>query len=75
MLFSQLKWQLLFKVSISKLAFYLTLCFHKLLDLPLIVAKPQVSLTAPNRDYFEQVSLTVLDFFGLIRKSIAQNLK
>ena len=27
-------------------------------------AKPQVSLTAPNRDYFERVSLTVLDFFG-----------
>ena len=26
--------------------------------------KPQVSLSVPNRDYFEQVSLTVLDFFG-----------
>ena len=28
-----------------------------------VEAKPRVSLTAPNRDYFEQVSLTVLDFF------------
>ena len=26
--------------------------------------KPQVSLSVPNRDYFEQVSLMVLDFFG-----------
>ena len=45
-------------------------------------AEPQVSLTAPNPDYFEQVSLMVLDFLDaiakakkLIRKSIAQNLK
>ena len=45
-------------------------------------AKPQVSLTAPNCDYFERVSMTVLDFLDaiakakkLIHKSIAQNLK
>ena len=46
-------------------------------------AKPQVSLTAPNRYHFAQVSLTVLDIFleaiakakKLICKSIAQNLK
>ena len=45
-------------------------------------AKPWISLTAPNRDYYEQVSLTVLDFLDaiakakkLIHKSIAQNLK
>ena len=46
-------------------------------------AKPQVSLTAPNCDYFKQVSLTVFGIFldaiakakKLIRKSIAQNLK
>ena len=44
-------------------------------------AKPQVSLTVPNRNYFKQVSLTGLDFFGpiakakkLICESIAQNL-
>ena len=46
-------------------------------------AKPQVSLTAPNRNHFARVSLMVLDNFldaiakakRLIRKSIAQNLK
>ena len=36
-------------------------------------AKPQVSLTAPNRDYFEQVSLTVLDFFGCNSQSYKTN--
>ena len=49
----------------------------------LIDAKPQVSLTAPNRDHFVQVSLTVLDDFldaiakakKLICESIAQNIK
>ena len=49
----------------------------------LIDAKPQVSLTAPNRDHFVQVSLTVLDDFldaiakakKLICESIAQNLE
>ena len=47
-----------------------------------ILAKPQVSLTVPNCDYFERVSLTVLDFLDAIAKakklsckSIAQNLK
>ena len=46
------------------------------------VAKPRVSLTAPNRDYFERVSLTVWIFLDaiakakkLVRESIAQNLK
>ena len=45
-------------------------------------AKPEVSLTAPNRDHFAQVSLMVLDFLDaiakakkLICKSIAQNLE
>ena len=44
--------------------------------------KPRISLTAPNCDYFERVSLTVLEIFldaiakakKLIRESIAQNL-
>ena len=46
-------------------------------------AKPRVSLTVPNCDYFKRVSLTVLDTFldaiakakKLIPESIAQNLK
>ena len=46
-------------------------------------AKPRVSLTVPNCDYFKRVSLTVLDTFldaiakakKLICKTIAQNLK
>ena len=46
-------------------------------------AKPRASLTAPNRDHFARVSLTVLDNFldaiakakKLICESIAQNLK
>ena len=45
-------------------------------------AKPQVSLTVPNRDQFARVSLTILDFLDamakakkLIYKSIAQNLE
>ena len=46
-------------------------------------AEPQVSLTAPNRNHFERVLLTVLDNFldaiakakKLICESIAQNLK
>ena len=46
-------------------------------------AKPRVSLTASNRNHFEQVSLTVLDNFfvaiakakKLIHKSVAQHLK
>ena len=29
-------------------------------------AKPQVSVTVPNRDHFAQVSLAVLDIFGCI---------
>ena len=33
-------------------------------------AKPQVSLTAPNRDYFERVSLTVLDFLNNVKDRI-----
>ena len=45
-------------------------------------AKPRVSLTAPNRDHFLPVSLTVLGAFSsarakakkLIRESIAQDL-
>ena len=45
-------------------------------------AKPQVSLTAPNRDHFLQVSLTVLGAFlgaiakvkKLFRETIAQDL-
>ena len=32
-------------------------------------AKPRVLLTAPNRDHFAQVSLTVLDFFGCNHQS------
>ena len=47
------------------------------------LAKPRVSLTAPNCDHIVQVSLMVLDYFldaiakakKLIRKYIAQNLK
>ena len=46
------------------------------------MAKPRVSLTAPNCNYFEQVSQTVLDFLDAIAKakklfckSTAQNLK
>ena len=46
-------------------------------------AKPQVSLTVPNRNHFVQVSLMALEIFldtidkakKLICKSIAQNLK
>ena len=46
-------------------------------------AKPQVSLTVPNRNHFVQVSQMVLEIFldtivkakKLICKSIAQNLK
>ena len=49
----------------------------------IISAKPQVSLTAPNRNHFVQVSQMVLDYFldaiakakKLICESIAQNLK
>ena len=47
-----------------------------------VTAKPQVSLTMPNCDQIEQVSLTILDFLDaiakakkLVCKSIAQNLK
>ena len=32
-------------------------------------AQPRVSLTAPNCDHFEQVSLTVLDFLDAIAKA------
>ena len=46
---------------------------------PILNAKPQVSLTAPNHDHFALVSLTVLDAIAkakkLIRKSLAENLK
>ena len=46
-------------------------------------AKPQDSLTAPNRDHFVRVTLMVLEFFlhaitkakKLVCESIAQNLK
>ena len=46
-------------------------------------AKPQDSLTAPIRDHFARLSLTILDIFlcaiakakKLIFKSIAQNLE
>ena len=51
----------------------------RLLHFPLL---NPVSLTAPNRDHFAQVSLMVLDFLDaiakakkLICKSIAQNLE
>ena len=55
--------------------FYFVIYYHK--------AKPQVSLTKPNRNQFAQVSLTILDFFcdaitkakKLICKSKAQNLE
>ena len=36
---------------------------------PLNKAKPQVSLTAPNRDHFARVALTVLDFLDAIAKA------
>ena len=44
-----------------------------------MIAKPQVSLTAPNHDHFAQVSLTVFwmqlpKLKNLICESIAQNL-
>ena len=49
------------------------MCYYYIIALqyifPTTYAKPQVSLTAPNCDHFEQVSLTVLDFFGCNHQS------
>ena len=51
-------------------------------DYAVIDAKPQFPLSAPNHNYFAQVSQTVLDFFDpiakakkLICESIAHHLK
>ena len=39
------------------------------------IAKPQVSLTAPNHDHFAQVSLTVLDSFWMQSPKLKTNLQ
>ena len=44
----------------------ITLYFHR------VEAKPRVSLTTPNRDYFAQVSLTVLDAIAKAKKLFCQ---
>ena len=51
----------------------LTIMDH--IDTLCLSTKPRVSLTAPNRDYFEQVSLMVLDFFGCNFQSLKTNLR
>ena len=50
-------------VKMVWLLVYISGTIHSLKGMLVLIAKPQVSLTAPNCDHFAQVSLTVLDNF------------